>query len=37
MLKNPSKESIIEAPIIDVSTPLVPSGDITDAEASPIQ
>ena len=36
MLKNPSKESIIEAPIIDVSTPLVPSGDITDAEASPI-
>ena len=37
MLKNPSKESIIEAPIIDVSTPLVPSGDITDTEASPIQ
>lgn len=37
MLKNPTKQEIIDAPIIDVNTPSIPTSDITSAEQAPIQ
>lgn len=37
MLRNPTKQEVIEAPILDVNIPAIPVSEITDAEMAPIQ
>lgn len=37
MLRNPTKQEVIEAPILDVNIPAIPTSEITGAEMAPIQ
>ena len=37
MLRNPTKQEVIEAPILDVNIPAIPVSEITSAEMAPIQ
>ncbi len=37
MLRNPTKQEVIKAPMLDVSIPAIPTSEITSAEMAPIQ
>ena len=37
MLRNPTKQEVIEAPILDVNIPAIPVSEITSAEMAPVQ